>query len=195
MKCYYTVKMEHSEETLIKLAHMQYDLFCLRNYIARNLLSVCVILLGAYFFSQVWGILLMAYGVYLMTSVYSAANHTAKKTANAIRSSGLGFPASQYMFEARQLRILYRPGSADEEELEPVSYDRILKLGEDTGYFYLFATDSGGYMIPKAELEGRVDEFRRFLEERTGKPIFRSRSPLQRLRSWIKARENEPMHL
>lgn len=191
----FTVEMRHTEDSLVKLAHMQYDLFCLRNYIARNLLGITVVLIGAYFFSQFWGILLMAYGIYLMTSTYSAADHNAKKTAAAIESSGLGFPSSRYYFEPGKLRILYHPGREDEEELEPLGYGQFLKLGEDREYFYLFASPNGGYMIPKAALGGQADAFRRFLQEKTGKPFFRSRSPLQRLRSWMKDRENAPEHL
>ncbi len=195
MEARFTAEMQHTEESLVKLAHMQYDLFCLRNYIARNLLGITVVLIGAYFFSQFWGVLLMAYGIYLMTSTYSSADHNAKKTAAAIKNSGLGFPASRYLFEPGQLRIVYHPGREDEEELEPLPYDRILKMGEDREYFYLFATQTGGYMVPKTALPGQEAAFRSFMEEKTGKPFFHNRSPLQRLRSWIKARENEPEHL
>ena len=36
----YDITMEHNEDSLIALSHMQYDLFCTRNFIARNLLSL-----------------------------------------------------------------------------------------------------------------------------------------------------------
>ncbi len=195
MRAKFTVTMTHTEESLVKMAHMQYDLFCLRNYIARNVLGISVVFIGAYFFSRAWGVLLMAYGIYLMTSTYSSANYNAKKTAAAIENSGLGYPSSRYIFEPGQIRIVFRPGREDEEELEPLRYDQILKQGEDREYFYLFANQNGGYMVPKAALKGQEADFRRFMEEKTGKAFFRSRSPLQRLLAWMKARENEPEHL
>ena len=66
----YDITMEHNEDSLIALSHMQYDLFCTRNFIARSLLSLVAIAVGAVYFSRFWGIALVAYGAYLMTSTY-----------------------------------------------------------------------------------------------------------------------------
>ena len=91
----YEVTMTHTEESLRALSHMQYDLFCIRNYIARNLLSIAVVVIGAMNFSHFWGIALVAYGAYLMTSTYSQSNYTTKKLVETIKASGKGFPSSR----------------------------------------------------------------------------------------------------
>ena len=45
-KPFFEVKMQHNEDTLVALAHMQYDLFCTRNRVARSFLSVILILIA-----------------------------------------------------------------------------------------------------------------------------------------------------
>ena len=68
---YFEVKMQHDEDTLEAMAHMQYDLFCKSNRIVRSLLSVGFILLGVVNYEAWWGILVIAYGCYLTTSTYN----------------------------------------------------------------------------------------------------------------------------
>ena len=192
----YKVTMTHNEDSLTALAHMQYDLFCTRNFIARSLISLVAIAVGALYFSKVWGIALLAYGGYLITSTYSSSNHTVKKLVESIEASGKGFPSSQYLFSDRQIDIIYHPGQKDEEKMQPVFYKDLVKLGEDARFFYLFPHERGGYCIPKEELNGQKDSFRSFIEEKTGRRFYRRRpSPLQRLREWFRNRENEPVHL
>ena len=50
-------------------------------------------------------------------------------------------------------------------------------------------------MIPKSQLSGREAEFRRFIEQKTGMTFHRKRAPINRLRDWIRRRENESYHL
>ncbi len=192
----YDIIMEHTEESLVALAHMQYDLFCTRNFIARNLLSLVAIVIGAIYFTHFWGIALVAYGAYLMTSTYSSSNHTAKKLTEAIKSSGKGFPSSRYRFTEKGIEITFHPGKEDEAQLTPIGYGELLKLGEDAKYFYLFPTQSGGYCIPKEKLGDRQKAFRQFVEGKTGKHFYRRRpSPIQRIRDWLRERYSEPEHL
>ncbi|MBR4550118.1 MAG: hypothetical protein IKO83_09440 [Oscillospiraceae bacterium] len=192
----FDVTMKHGEDSLFALAHMQYDLFCTRNFIARNLLSAALILLGAYFMSRVWGIFLILYGIYLMTSTYASSNHTVRKLIAQIEASGKGYPSSRYRFEEKRIAITFHPGQKDEEELAPVSYGDLIKLGEDGKYFYLFPNPHGGYCIPKGLLNGKQKEFAAFLEEKTGQRFYRRRpSPLRRLREWMRRRAEEPEHL
>ena len=192
----FDITMEHNEESLVTLSHMQYDLFCTRNFIARSLLSLAAIAVGAVYFSRFWGIALVAYGAYLMTSTYSASNHTAKKLTEAIRASGKGFPSSRYRFTDKGIEITFRPGKEDEEKLTPVGYGEILKLGEDLNNFYLFPTPNGGYCIPKTKLGENQKDFVKFMEWKTGKKFYRRRpSPLQRIRDWLRERNSEPEHL
>ena len=192
----YDITMEHNEDSLVALSHMQYDLFCTRNFIARNLLSLAAIAVGAMYFSRFWGIALVAYGAYLMTSTYSASNHTAKKLTEAIKASGKGFPSSRYCFTDKGIEITFHPGKPDEEKLTPVGYGEILKLGEDLNFFYLCPTPNGGYCIPKTKLDGKQKDFVQFVEWKTGKKFYRRRPSLfQRIRDWFRERNSEPEHL
>ena len=75
----FDIHMKHNEDTLMALSHMQYDLFCTRNRIARSALSAVLIVVGVIYGSNWWSLLIVGYGVYLMTSTYAAANHTARK--------------------------------------------------------------------------------------------------------------------
>ena len=192
----YDVTMEHTEESLTALSHMQYDLFCTRNYIVRNLLSLVVIVAGSINFSHFWGIALVAYGAYLMTSTYSSSNHTVRKLTEAIKASGKGFPSSRYQFTDKGIEITFHPGKKDEEKLNPVGYSDLLKLGEDTKYYYLFPTANGGYSVPKDKLGDRQKAFAQFVEGKTGKRFYRRRpTPLQIVREWLRNRASEPEHL
>lgn len=175
---YYEIKMQHDEDTLLALSRMQYNLFCMKNRVARSVLSLILILYGIFNEAQWWGILLIAYGCYLTTSTYSAPNHTARKLAAGIRESGAPFPCSKYIFEKDRMRIITLP---DREELAPLDYKAVRRMGEDLRYFYLFRDEYGGYMIPKEALGARPEDFRRFLQEKTGQSVHSRQAPIVRL--------------
>ena len=158
---------------------MQYDLFCMGNRVARSLLSLVLVILGVVNFSQWWGILITAYGCYLVTSTYSAANHTAHKLTKQLRDSGLDFPASRYVFKKKAMEVISLP---EEKPLgKPLAYAEVARLGEDREYFYIFRDRYGGYMIPKAALGKREDAFRDFLEEKTAQSFQGRSAPVVRL--------------
>lgn len=175
----YQVEMQHTEKSFEALAHMQYDLFCMGNRVARSLLSLVLVILGVVNFSQWWGILITAYGCYLVTSTYSAANHTAHKLTKQLRDSGLDFPASRYVFKKKAMEVISLP---EETPLgKPLAYAEVARLGEDREYFYIFRDRYGGYMIPKAALGEREDAFRDFLEEKTAQSFQGRSAPVVRL--------------
>lgn len=189
----FEVEMRHDRKTLTDLAHMQYDLFCGRNRAAKGLLSVTLIVIGVlYGGGSWWSLLLIAYACYLMTSTYAASNRTARKLADQLEAAGQPLPASRYVFEEKKMRIY---NLADGEELDPLNYGEVVGLGEDYDAFYLFRSQYGGYRVPKEGLGGKEKDFRRFVEEKTGKLVMRRTTPLNRVREWLRAREREPMHL
>ena len=189
----FEVEMRHDRKTLTDLAHMQYDLFCGRNRTAKGLVSVLLIVIAVlYGGGSWWSLLIMAYACYLMTSTYAASNRTARKIADQLEAAGQPLPASRYVFEKKKMRIFTLP---DGEELDALPYGEVLALGEDYDAFYLFRTQYGGYRVPKEGLKDREGEFRRFVEEKTGKLFMRRVTPLNRVREWLRAREREPMHL
>lgn len=184
--------IQHDDKTFESLSHMQYDLFCKSNRISRTILSVAAILIGIVNSEAWWGILVIGYGCYLSTSTYASANHTAHKLAKKIRETGMDFPGSRYEFTEHGLRIISLPDEKITGKL--VKYEEFLKLGEDGEYFYLFPNPHGGYMIPKRDLEDNED-FRTFLEQKTGKPVQSRVPPVVKLLRKMKKREKEPHHL
>lgn len=189
----FEIKMQHDEDTLEAMAHMQYDLFCKSNRIVRSLMSVGLILLGVVNHEAWWGILVIAYGCYLTTSTYASANHTAHKLAAQIKESGMPFPASRFVFKNEAMHIISLP---EEKELnEPLLYKNVYRMGQDFKYFYIFRDQYGGYMIPREQLGDSQYDFRDFMEKKTGQVFQVRRSPFLKLRAWLRKRENEPYHL
>lgn len=189
----FTVKMKHSEQSLIALAHMQYDLFCRRNRTVRTIIAGAAVVVGVYYASRSWMYyLLVAYGCYLLTSTYASANHTARKTCEAIKASGLDFPSSRYEFDETKMRVFSLP---DNEELSELPYSSVRELGSDMKYYYIFRDEVGGYMIPYTQLGDRRNEFHRFIEKKTGKSFRTRRAPVSRFIESMKKRNDEPYHL
>ncbi len=188
----YEAKIKHTEETLTALAHMQYDLFCSGNRIARSAIAAGLFVFGALNYTQWWGLLLIAYGSYLISSKYAASNRTAKQLAKHINESGGEYPSSKYIFEENRMRVITLPNNA---ELDPLQYSDVAGLGADLNNFYIFRTEYGGYMIPKSELGDKSEEFKKFIERKTGKLFVTKRSRFIKLREWLYRKNNEPPHL
>ena len=188
----YEAKIKHTEETLTALAHMQYDLFCSGNRIARSAIAAGLFVFGALNYTQWWGLLLIAYGSYLISSKYAASNRTAKQLAKHINESGGEYPSSKYIFEENRMRVITLPNNA---ELDPLQYSDVAGLGADLNNFYIFRTEYGGYMIPKSELGDKSEEFKKFIERKTGKIFVTKRSRFIKLREWLYRKNNEPPHL
>ena len=161
---HYNVTMQHTEQTFEKLAHMQYDLFCKGNLIGRTALGMASVVFGIMNLNAWWGVLAIAYGSYLITGKYNAANHTAHKLSKQIREAEMDFPSSRYVFRDTAVEIIPLPENANGV---PLVYEEIYRLGEDREYFYLFRDRFGGYMIPKEALNEKANDFRLFIEEKT----------------------------
>ena len=189
----FEAEMRHDRDSLTALSHMQYDLFCQRNRMARGFLSLTLIVIAIlYGGGSWWSLLIIAYACYLTTSTYASSNRTARRIADQLEQAGQPLPASRYIFEKNRIRIIDLNSG---EELDPVAYGDILGLGEDRDALYLFRSQYGGYRIPKEALGGQEDAFRRFVQNKTGQLFIRRLTPLNRVRNWLHARESEPTHL
>ena len=181
----FEAEMRHDRDSLTALSHMQYDLFCQRNRMARGFLSLTLIVIAIlYGGGSWWSLLIIAYACYLTTSTYASSNRTARRIADQLEQA--------YIFEKNRIRIIDLNSG---EELDPVAYGDIFGLGEDRDALYLFRSQYGGYRIPKEALGEREDAFRHFVQNKTGQLFIRRLTPLNRVRSWLHARESEPTHL
>lgn len=175
----YDVEMRHTEKTFESLARMQYDLFCKGNLVGRTVLAAGAIVLGMANAEGGWGLLLVAYGCYLLTGKYNSANHTAHKLADQIRNTGMSFPASRYLFHGEYLEIV--PIPEDRGERERLDYADLFRLSEDYQYYYLFQNRYGGYMVPKQALGEKELEFRDFIQKKTGLTVRNKFAPIVRV--------------
>ena len=189
----FEVEMRHDRSSLTALSHMQYDLFCQRNRMARGFLSLTLIVIAIlYGGGSWWSLLIIAYACYLTTSTYASSNRTASRIADQLEQAGQPLPASRYIFEKNKMRIVDLNSG---DELDPVAYGDIFGLGEDRDALYLFRSQYGGYRVPKEALGEREEAFRRFIQNKTGQLFIRRLTPLNRVRNWLHARETEPTHL
>ena len=137
--------------------------------------------------------LLIVYGSYLTSSKYAQANHTANKLVKGIREAGLEFPVSRYLFRENAMEIITMPENTSLGD--PLMYDGVRKLGEDADYFYLFRDQFGGYMIPKKEMGKEVDDFRFFIEQKTGQVFQTQIAPVFKLLRKIDSNQRKKSHL
>lgn len=186
---YYQTTMQHTEKTFMLLAHMQYDIFCKGNQIARSLISTGALIFGVLNFTEWWGALLLLYGSFMMSSKYASANRTANKLVKGIKDAGLVFPASRYLFRENAMEVITLPENTTLGE--PLAYSEIANIGEDEAYFYIFRNQYGGYMIPKKELGKKEDDFRSFIENKTGKIFKINAAPVVKLLRRVAAKKNK----
>ncbi len=190
----YKITMQHTEDSLVKLSHMQYDLFCQSNKTARTIISFAVIVLAITVVDTEWlKYVCIAYAGFLLTGSYNSANRTARKLTEQIKASGLPFPASRFEFENSAMHIFSLPEG--KELNDPLPYSQIFRLGEDLEYLYIFRDQYGGYMLPKSALGDDKDKFKAFIEGKANMKFVRRATPMSRMQGWLKKREDEPYHL
>lgn len=132
--------MQHTAETIQRLSKMQYDTFCIKQKIAQLACGLILIYIGFIMKSSlVIASLCILFGCLLATGLNLQPRHRANKVIAAMKGN---FPKTDYLFTADDFKIL-----ADDEETIP--YDRLVHLGEDEGYLYLYISSSSAYMIDK----------------------------------------------
>lgn len=192
----FSFEMHHTPKSFEDLAHMQYDLFCTTNLVVRIMLSFTFLIIGVNNLNAWWGILLSVYGAYLLNTRYASANHTAHKLTAQLEGAKVPFPASRFCFYEDRMDILPLPEDAG--EVTSLAYQDFFRMAEDGNYIYIFRDKFGGYMIPKSSLREEEAPFRRFLQEKTGKTIYRKKTPAQRIFNEVRlfaSRRKEPPHL
>ncbi|MCI6306849.1 MAG: YcxB family protein [Subdoligranulum sp.] len=200
----FTVRMQHTEETLTSLARMQYALFCGANRAARTVISLALLLLGIRYMDQWWGMLVIAYGGYLLVSARQAATRPARKMIEQMKNGGVKLPASTYSFYRAGMAVTpldpEHPAEApiyDVDEGEDygsrirgvplgendqfLPYSKVYRLGEDGKYFYIFRDQYGGFVVPREALGSRDREFRDFIEQHCDQTFRSGSSPLLRV--------------
>lgn len=171
------ITMEHTEESVRRLAKVQYDTFSVHTKLFWYAACLVAILLG-------FGLIVdlgeplryvpLAFGCVAIVNIGASGRVRAEKTLEAIRRQGR-FPRTAMTFTGREIQI--REETGGETVLE---YGSLYRLVEDGAYFYLFLNRTAAYMVPKEQLEDE-EAFRRLLEEKSGR-TFRRPASLLKLR-------------
>ena len=173
---------------------MQYDLFCQSNLFWRTAIAAVCILIAMKFLDNWWAFLLIAYAGFLLTGKYNSANHTANKLIANLKESGMPFPCSQFEFKEKGITVTPVPEKSP-EDVVTLAYGDIARLGEDVNNFYIFRDEYGGYVISKEALGGKKDDFRAFVQGKTGLKFMRRATALNRVTEYFNKKNSEPYHL
>lgn len=201
----FKIQMQHTEETMTALSRMQYALFCGANRTVRTVISLVLLLLGIRYMEQWWGMLVIAYGGFLLVSTRNAATRPARKMIEQLKNNHMELPASTYSFYRAGLAVtpldpkdpkevpVYDLDGGEDYGSKPVKgvqlgendqflpYSKVYRLGEDGENYYIFRDQYGGFVIPKELLGEREQEFRNFIEQHCDQTFRSGSSPIQRV--------------
>lgn len=163
----FKITMQHSEETVRRLAKVQYNTFCGHIKIGWYLICGLCILIGFDIlggFPDVVRYLLLAFGSIAIVNIGTTGHMRADKTLAAVKSWG-EFPRTVLHFRGEDVRVTdYIQG----EETRTVPYSSFIRLAADGEYFYLFVSPDAAYMLPMEQMKD-PERCRKFLEEKTGR--------------------------
>lgn len=163
------VTMQHTEESIQRLARVQYDTYCMGQKAVNLVFAVILLLMGAMnLFDTAMSLVLLALGCWSLMSLNAPANRNAKKMIEYAKGN---LPASEYEFREDGVVIA---GDGTETRLK---YGDIYSLICDNEYLYLFISRASAYMLPAGGEEGA--ELKAFVTERCGLPIERPGSLLR----------------
>lgn len=156
----FTAEMVQDEQTIRRLAVLQYDLFQAGRKLLFILLGIFMILFGimADLPLQAAGIVVFL-GCFCLWFRKAPAQITANRMVAAI---GGAYPHTKLYFHQDGADI------TDGKEWFHMPYHLVQRLVQDKKYYYLWLTHSTCYMIDKTTVEPDLNRFQNFLEEQTG---------------------------
>ena len=147
------VTMQHNEQTVHRLAGVQYNTFSGFAKLFWYLLCILGILSGFGLIvnpGEPWRYVILAFSCVVIVNV------------GAIKAQGGVFPRTDMTFAESAIHIREEDGSSSD-----LSYDRIIRLVEDPQYLYLFITREAAYMVPLDQIPDKKS-FMGFLEKQVG---------------------------
>jgi len=156
----FTAEMVQNEQTVRRLAVLQYDLFQTGRKCIFVLAGLFMILFGV-----IADLPMQAVGiaVFLGCLCLWFRNAPAQITANRMAAAiGGAYPHTKFYFRADGVDV------TDGKEWFHMSYSLIQRVVQDKKYYYLWLSRSTSYMVDKAAVEPDLARFQDFLEEQTG---------------------------
>lgn len=139
--------MQHDEQTIRRLAKIQYDTFSAkRKLIWYGICILCILagILGN--LSDTARILLIGFGGIVIVNIGITGKFKADDTLQAIKTHGGTFPCTTLTFQENGITV---QESGIDHCTSKLRYDSIVRLIEDDAYFYLFISNTAAYMLPK----------------------------------------------
>lgn len=158
----YSAYIQHSEDTVRRLAKMQYELYQNKKRYTILIVGVAIAALGLIFReNNVLFVIFMLIGCWVAMSTSIPAKMTAQKMIDAFNGS---YPKTNYSFEEDKIVVsgkTYRKNGQ-------VKYDRIISLSQDERYLYFFIDKRTAHMIDKDTLQPKeYAEFSSFLQRKS----------------------------
>lgn len=158
------LEMRHTEQSIYRLARVQYDTYCIAQKMVAALFAAALIVLGTFgFFGRSTSLVLIAIGCWSFMGLNAPANRNAKRMLECAKGD---LPVSVYTFDQDALTI---QGDGQQEKLD---YTDIYSLIWDGAYLYLFLNRYSAYMVPlETRPEKEAEELKQLLTEKTGHPL------------------------
>lgn len=156
----YRSKIKHTEKTVQQLYKMQYYVYGKAQMLLRVALGFALVLIAAMATLPIWvKALLLLFGAWFLVSRDFPASVRADK---ALSERKAALPGMEYSFGADKVRLTGE-GSMD------IPYKKFNRLAEDRDYLYLFVNRDSVCMMERASVRPeKVEEFKKFMEEKTG---------------------------
>lgn len=163
MREYYDIETLYDSASIKAMTKMTYDIF--HPEIAGRIYLISIALMaggvvGSYFVDSSIFIVLIALGCFIFTSA-----DYGPKTASKQILSGMGenYPTMKFSFRSDNI-VVTTPN-----ETGVVHYDIMVRLAEGRQHLFLFSSERAAYSLSKADFKDcSVEEFKRFIEEKTG---------------------------
>lgn len=171
-KVRYSCSIQHTPHTIQVMFCTQYDQYRKKQEFAIVAAGIALVALAVLLpVPKVLRILLLAAGGWVIVSRNFPAVMRASDTVEARTKSGMQLPAYRYEFYDDHLRLSGEGSMA-------IPYESIERLVEDKKYYYLFTGPDTVMMLDRSTIGSGQEEFRKFLQEKTGKEFRRARNLL-----------------
>lgn len=168
----YSAKINHSEDTIRRMAKVQCRTFGVGAMTASFLIALFLIGIGLFGkpLPDAAQVICIAFGCFALVSMDQPAKVLAQQVIVSLNGN---FPKVSYQFHEKDISLTGTDTAAR------VSYGEIIRLVEDKEYLYLFVTDKSAYMIDRAEvIPGDSLELKGFLAAKVGLDWTRNRLPI-----------------
>ena len=167
----YTAEIEHSEDTVRKMARAQYDAFRPKSFYVILLLSLGLLATALFApgLSQPVKLLCIVLGSFLIVGLNSPPRQLADQI---IRSLNGCFPKIGYRFGEESVAL------SGTDTTDRLDYDEIIRLVEQRDYLYLFIRNRSAYMIDRSSIKPDEAGLMELLKKKTGLAWTRNTSVL-----------------